>query len=360
MPQSPVARTHPRNWTFRVKRTLDFLGHARPWSARFFRRANPYPKPFSHVWLRTRDGVDVAAWYGPPPDAGGADEAPSFGLVLVPGMFSTKDDTVHKRRALRVWRAWGIPVIVIDQRAFGESKGIATGGWKEAYDVLAAATYLRDHAGVEHVGVMAESLGGAAALNAAAIDAQEGTDLLGGGVLCLSAFVDIRDAVHYISIQPPRDHPFYYQWLMFRGLLRYRSMGGYRSFQEYMDDAARVNGLSGLDELAERANPKHSIARITVPTLLVHSTNDPIIPVRHARRVERYARDLENVEVLVTEWGGHTGFEEMDPWWSWEVLCRFFGWVNDRDLVNPDEALKGVRGGSPRVLRRFAGGGGGP
>lgn len=356
MPQNPVARTHPRNWAFRLKRGLDFVGHARPRAAGFFRRVNPYPKPFVHVWLRTEDGVDVAAWYGPAPE----DAEPTFGLVIVPGMFSTKDDTVHKRRAIRIWRAWRIPVIVIDQRAFGESKGIATGGWKESYDIHAAAKHLKAQSGVPRVAVLAESLGGAAALNAAAFDHESATGLLSGGVLCWSAFVDISDAVHYISTRPPRGHAFAPQWGAFRQLLRYRSMGGYDSFLEYMDDAARVNGLTGFEELADRANPKHRVPMMEAPILLVHAANDPVVPIRHARRMERYARDRDNIEVLITEWGAHTGFEAMEPWWYWEVLCRFFGYVNGCDLANPAEELKGAALGGPLALRKagYVGGGG--
>ncbi len=368
LPQNPVARAHPRNWAFRLKRGLDLVGHARPETARFFRKVNPYPKPFRHVWLRTRDGVHIAAWFGPahaptPEDAGSPSTPPppGFGLVIVPGMFSTKDDTVHKRRALRAWKAWKVPVVIIDQRAFGESRGIGTGGWKEAYDVEAAAKYLRTHTNVERVAVLAESLGGAAALNASALDHEEGIQALDGGVACWSAFVDVRDAVQYISARPPRGHPFMPQWQGFRRMLRYRSMGGYESFLEYMDDAARVNGLEGFEELASRANPKIRVPDMHVPILLVHATNDPVVPVRHARRMERYARDRENIQVLVTNWGAHTGFEAMDPWWYWEVLCRFYGSINGVDLINPAEELKGSGLGGPLPLRRvFAEGGGGP
>lgn len=328
IPQEPVPESHPRNWWFRLKRGADFLGHSRPDASGFFRRINPYPKPWKHVWLRAEDGVSIAAWHGP------VDGPAPFGLVIVPGMFSTKDDTIHKRRALRIWRAWKIPVVVIDMRAFGESKGIGTGGWKEQFDVLAAAKHLVDD-GVERVGVLAESMGGAATLNALAHDARSGTRYLTGGALCFSAFVDVKDAVNHISTEPPKDDPFHVQWQGFRKMLRFRSYGAYESFREYMGDAARVNGLASFDELVEIANPKWKTSMIEAPTLLVHSSDDPVVPVRHARRMERYARDHENIEVIVTNWGTHTHFEGMDPHWFWEVARRFFGHVNGVDLPPP-------------------------
>lgn len=328
LPQSPTPREHPRNWVFRIKRGLDFVGHARHDTARFFARANPYPRPFAHIRIPTESGVVISAWFGPQP--GHHD----WGLVLVPGMFSTKDDTAHKRRALRIWREWKIPILIMDLRGFGESTGISTAGWKEAGDVLAVAKELQRRSGVNRVAVLAESLGGAAALNALALDSASHTNLLTGGMLCFSAFVDARDAVAHISNRPPEDDPFFLQWQGFRRLLRLKSMGGYERFDDYLDDAARVHGLKGWDELADLANPKWKVPLLHQPVLLVHSADDPVVPVRHARRVERYADTNPKVQVLVTSWGGHTGFEPMDPHWYWEVLRRFYGEVNDVELPN--------------------------
>lgn len=320
---------------FRLKRAADLVGHAKPINARILRRMNPYPKPFEFVRFRTEDGVQIASWYGPPKT-----ENPAFGLVIVPGMWSTKDDTAHKRRAIRIWRHWGIPVIIIDMRAFGESTGIATGGWKEALDVHGAARELARRSGVTRVGVVAESMGGAAALNAAAHDSASGAELLHGGVLTWSAFVDTRDAVHYISTKPVEGHPFRAQWEAFTRLLNWRSMGGYRSFLEYMIDAAQVNGLESVEELFDLANPKWKVAMMHAPILAIHSTDDPVVPVRHARRLDRYTRDHPNVQVMTTDWGVHTGFEAMDPWWYWEVMRRFFGEVNGVELPNLEKREK--------------------
>ncbi|MGB0652336.1 MAG: hypothetical protein ACPGQL_03965 [Thermoplasmatota archaeon] len=334
LPQHPVDRAHPRNWAFRAKRAADFVGHARPGSARFFATVNPYPKPFRHVKFRSEDGVQIAAWLGPQH----AGQAPSpFGIVIVPGMFSTKDDTVHKRRAIRLWRHWRIPVIAIDMRSFGESRGISTGGWKEALDVHGAAKLLARETGVKRVGVIAESMGGAAALNAAAHDAASGTHLLHGGVLTFSAFVDTRDAVGHISTRPVEGHAFRTAFDGFQRLLMYKSHGGYNDFASYMADAARVNGLPNVDELYDLANPKWKVHLMECPILAVHAVDDPVVPVRHARRMQRYARDRANIATVLTDWGAHTGFEPMDPVWFWEVLRRFFGHVNGVTFPNLEQ-----------------------
>ncbi|HUR26044.1 MAG TPA: alpha/beta fold hydrolase [Candidatus Thermoplasmatota archaeon] len=329
LPQTPVARAHPRNWVFRVKRGLDFIGHIRIDSARFFARHNPYPKPFKHLVIPLDEGVEIGAWLGPQHRV-----RTEWGMVIVPGLFSTKDDTVHKRRAIRIWRQWRIPVLAMDMRGFGESTGISTAGWKEADDVHAAVRTLKAQTGVKRVAVMAESLGGAAALNALAYDGESGTNLMTGGVLCWSPFVDARDAVGYISERPPKDHPFFASWEGFRRLLRFKSMGGYDRFDEYLEDAARVHGLSGFSELCDLSNPKWKVPMMRHPTLLVHATDDPVVPVRHARRMERYSEGHPHIETLITTWGEHTGFEPMDPTWFWDVMRIFFGEVNGVELPN--------------------------
>ncbi len=338
LPADPVPRTHPRNWLFRLRRTADILGHARPANAEALRRLFPYPKPFKHVKFETEDGVTIAAWHGPRRSETNPfskyEHEPDFGIVIVPGMFATKDDDAHRRRTQNLWKHWNVPTLTIDMRAFGESTGIATGGWKESYDVHAAAKWLQETSGVSKIGVLAESMGGAAALNALAHDEETETHAI-GGALVWSAFVDVRDAVHYISSEPPKDHPFHPQWAAFRSLLRFKSHGGYERFDDFLDDAARVNGLSGFDEMADLGNPKWKTSLIKSPTLLIHANDDPVVPVRHARRMERYAHGLHHIQVLRMPWGQHTGFESMDPWWFWEVSGRFFGRVFGVDLENP-------------------------
>ncbi len=330
LPAHPVSHNHPRNWWFRVKRTADFVGHVHYWMAHTLAQLNPYPKPFRHTYFDTEDGVRIAAWLGPQHK-----EHPSdWGIVIVPGMFATKDDTVHKSRAIRIHRHWKIPVIAIDLRAFGESTGIATAGWKEAYDVHGAARYLIEETGVSRVAILSESMGGAAALNALALDASARTGYFAGGALCFSAFVDAKDAVMHISERPAKDDPFRSSWDGFRKLLRMKSDGAYDRFDDFLEDSARVNGLPGLEELLRLANPKWKVNLIQAPTLLVHSTDDPVVPIRHARRMERYAEGKKNIEVLVTAWGQHTQFEPLDDKWFWEVCRRFYGMVNNTELEN--------------------------
>ncbi len=329
LPQNPTYHTVRGAW-LRAVRVADFVTHVRHNVSQVLARLNPYPKPFRHITFRTEDGVQIAAWLGPQHRT-----SPSpWGIVLVPGMFATKDDSVHKRQAILMHRHWRVPVLAIDLRAFGESTGIATAGWKEALDVHGAARTLIQETGVKRVAVLAESLGGAAALNALAHDARSGTNYLTGGTVCFSAFVDARDAVRHISEKPPKGHAFRGPWAGFRRLLLLKSDGAYERYDEFLEDAAQVNGLKDVEELYDLANPKWKVPMIQQPTLLVHAADDPIVPVRHARRMQRYAEGKPCIQTMIVPWGSHTQFEILDAWWYWEVTRKWFGAVNGMELEN--------------------------
>lgn len=329
LPQRPVGGGLRIAW-IRAVRIADFVAHAQRSIAGVLARINPYPKPFRHVTFRAEDGVQIAGWLGPQHRT-----SPSpWGVLVVPGMFGTKDDTVHKRQAILMHRHWRVPVLAIDLRAFGESTAIATAGWKEALDVHGAAKFLMEQTGVKRVAILAESMGGAAALNALAHDARAGTNILTGGTVCFSAFVDAADAVRHISEKPPPGHPFRPAWAGFRRLLLLKSDGQYDRFDDFLEDAAHVNGLRSVEELYDLANPKWKVPMIAQPTLIVHAADDPVVPVRHARRIERYAEGKPIIQTIITPWGGHTQFEILDAWWFWEVTRRWLGAVNGVELEN--------------------------
>ncbi|HET6398541.1 MAG TPA: alpha/beta hydrolase [Candidatus Thermoplasmatota archaeon] len=330
IPHHPSPLSQPRTAIFRLRRGLDFIAHVRFRPSRAIAHLRPYPPPFRHVEVPSEGGVTIAGWLGPQHRT-----SPSpWGIILVPGLFSTKDDSAHRGRAIKMWQHWRIPLMAIDLRGFGESGGINSAGWKEGHDVLACARFLAAETGVKRVAVVAESLGGAAALNALALDGEETFPLLTAGVLCWSPFMDARDAVTYISEKPPLGHAFESAFLGFRRLLRIKSHGMYERFDAFLDDAARVYGLSGFEELCERASPKAKVATMRGPALIVHASDDPIVPVRHARRMERYATGRDNIHLLLTDWGGHTGFEPMEPQWYWELTSRYFGRLNGVRLQN--------------------------
>jgi len=74
-------------------------------------------------------------------------------------------------------------------------------------------------------------------------------------------------------------------------------------------DAAFAAPLGGYDDVWDyyrRAAALPTMAAISVPTLVLHAADDPLIPVEGALREE--ARRSPNVLIAVTTHGGHAGF----------------------------------------------------
>jgi len=107
------------------------------------------------IALRSASGATLRGWYAP--------GAPGHGAVLlVHGIHA--DRRVMLPRARFLHRA-GYSVLLFDLQAHGESTGDRiTFGIKEGLDVASALDVLRQKAPGERVGVIAVSLGGAAAL----------------------------------------------------------------------------------------------------------------------------------------------------------------------------------------------------
>jgi pimeloyl-ACP methyl ester carboxylesterase len=165
IPQHPRKVFNFRHLLALAKRLFDLFGNRQTRFGRVWTRVNPYPHPFRRVAIRSFDGTRIAGWLALQPSR-------RPGVVLVPGLFSSKDDTAQRKKALKIWRRWNYNVLTIDMRGFGQSQlEPSTPGWKEAEDVLAAVRFLSSFNPVSKVAVVGESMGATAALLAAA---QEG------------------------------------------------------------------------------------------------------------------------------------------------------------------------------------------
>ncbi len=165
IPQRPRKVFNVRHLLVLTRRLVDLFGNRPTRFGRLWSRVNRYPYPFRRVSFTSFDGTRIAGWLALQPTR-------RPGVVVVPGLFSSKDDSQQRRKALKFWRRWSYNVLVIDMRGFGQSEDAPnTPGWKEAEDVLAAARFLDAFNAVDRVAVTGESLGGTAALLAAA---QEG------------------------------------------------------------------------------------------------------------------------------------------------------------------------------------------
>ena len=95
-----------------------------------------------------------------------------------------------------------------------------------------------------------------------------------------------------------RQHPEIYDT---RGLRRVRTI---RQFDERY--TAPQGGYAGASDYYERASSLRVIPRIEVPTLIIHSADDPIIPA--APFLDPSTAANPKVLLVVTHGGGHVGF----------------------------------------------------
>ncbi len=289
-----------------VKAGLDFVAHNLPRAHRFFSRVNPYPRPWRAVRVVAEDGARLAAVYGPGKPGAGA-------LLLVPGTFQTKDDTSRKRRALDLWRRFGLHVLVLDQRGFGGSHAHApTGGRQEARDVHAAADWLRQESGAARVTVWGESLGGAVALLAGTLP---GASERFERVVAWSPFADLA-----LATRAARDPSILGR--MYRWLIRERTRGAVQDFHGFLTLRAQALGVP-LEDLLRAGSPVAHCHALQVPAFVLHAEDDPVVPVSHAKLL--LDARAPRLAVQIVPRGRHLDFDREAPHWYAATTAAILG-----------------------------------
>jgi len=127
----------------------------------------PPQPPFETVTFEATDGVPLAGWYSPPSPELGGDGAHC--VILCHGLGTNRTELQDVALELRR-RGYG--VLLFDFRGHGESGGAyTTVGLREVNDILGAVEFLcmRPEIDVDRIGILGVSMGGAAAIMAAAI-----------------------------------------------------------------------------------------------------------------------------------------------------------------------------------------------
>jgi len=98
------------------------------------------------------------------------------------------------------------------------------------------------------------------------------------------------------------------------------------------DDAATapLHGFDGADDYYARSSCGQFLPKITVPTLVIHSRDDPFVP-SHAVP-ETVLDDNPSITPVITDHGGHVGFvsgtNPFSPhFWTEDTIAR---WIGDR------------------------------
>lgn len=293
-------RRHPSAWT------PDALGLA-----------------WQDVLVRTEGGLELPGWYMP----AGSARAP--GVVLIHGWESARDRTLVHAQVLH---AVGFHVLTIDIRGHGhngpETLPLSVGEF--AADARAAVAVLARRPEVTRVALLGHSMGAAGALVAAAGDPEV------AAVIAVAAPADpyrlTRQTFRLARLPLPDAIAWPLAWLTTR---------------VYLKPRGHVVG----DVSAARA-----VREITVPVMLVHGTDDRVVPFGHLEvlaAARRAALPDAVTETLVVPGGHHSWLYEFPAYRA--AIARFLATALDGP-VPPDaaaalaEAVPAVRLPDPERL----------
>ncbi|MDH3208156.1 MAG: hydrolase [Gemmatimonadota bacterium] len=96
-----------------------------------------------------------------------------------------------------------------------------------------------------------------------------------------------------------------------------------RAFDDHV--TAPLNGFRDAAEYYAECSSRRFLAGVGVPTLMVHSVDDPFLPATAIPRAEAAAND--RLTLVLVPRGGHVGFVEGTPWsprfWADETCADF-------------------------------------
>lgn len=223
---------------------------------------------FNEVWFPTVNGKRLHGWLVAPAHHGSPQALPV--LILVHGWGRNAARTLVYLQAVG---GAGFGALAFDARNHGLSDRDGYASMKKfSEDIEAAANFLETEGFPHPYGVIGLSIGGSAALHAAACDGRLGP------VVTIGAFAHPRDAMLALGFG---------RWL-FAPIAPVL----FRFIEWYLG--------APLDSLA----PEGLFHRIQAPVLLIHGERDQVVPVSHARRL--YAKGGATTKLLLLPNRGHS------------------------------------------------------
>jgi pimeloyl-ACP methyl ester carboxylesterase len=207
---------------------------------------------FEDIQIITKDNISLDAWYVPAKEDGGIGK----GVILF--CHGNGGNIGNRVSYLPIFRDLGLSTLLFDYRGYGKSDGKPTEEGTYA-DVEAAWQYLIQERKIppKKIIVYGESLGGAIASYIAQKTSNQDPKNAAGGLILASTFTSISDRAAEI-----------YPFLPIRLLSRFNY------------------------------NSSDRLPNIKIPVLIIHSTDDEIIPFHHGERNFQVANEPKKLVKL--------------------------------------------------------------
>lgn len=313
---------------------------------------------FEDITLATLDGHELSGRLGWARDATGA-KLDADCIILVPGVYG-HNLTLRTRDMAAALRATGFHVLAMEPRAHGQTALRHpdlpfTFGVLETCDLLAAAAWLERQPHVNETGAMGHSWGANTVLLAAWYqdrmldDPDVGPELrkrmpvlppgrhLQAGVIassCIPRFEEVLDLMERpqsIVANPGinnlqntvrrrmRDRGSDDETGSLRRLIAFEFAHSCLNYAGCVDEGLRFLRLMPYKDLPVG----RKLERSRVPTWIIHSGNDPLIPVGDAADFMKGMKN-PNVAALIMAGGGHVGYLPYARQYMFNMVVDFF------------------------------------
>ena len=309
---------------------------------------------------------------GPPPLAGakpgpGHSEQPDNPIALLVHGLGGSHQSGYMRRASQKLRARGIHVFRMDLRGCGAGLALArhpvNAGRSE--DLSVVLTHLIQHYPDSPIHLVGFSMGANIVLKLVGELASTAPQNL-ASVLAVSPPMDLAEC----SRNMQSAHGVLYDRVFVRGLITHLKQRSAlvpdahtlplepwpRRLAEFDDVfTAPLCGYAGVHDYYARASSAPLLGRISVPTLIIAATSDPIVPVRIFER----GTYSDTTQVVIAPCGGHLGFiakrgADADlRWMDWRIV----EWVTSQAApasalpVSHHTEYRSMNGDAARVVR---------
>ena len=227
-----------------------------------------YNLNYEDISFQAEDGVSLSGWYIK--SFSDADET----VILMHGYPAESGDMLQEAAFL----AQDFNIFMFDFRGLGRSEGYTTLGAKEVRDVHGAIDYLKEEKGVSQVSLWGFSMGGATALRTTS----ERDEVV--AVVSDSSYSSMERSLQDI----------------FPGRILSKTFNPFVKFW--------ARSIADID--INEVSPEKSAREIEVPVYLIHSIDDPVIPIEHGKRLKEVMKDNQNLEVDFRDSNYHGGLDE--------------------------------------------------